>query len=143
MSYDRNSSYCINHPNRLAVAHCAVCRKPICEECVVSKDGFKCCSEYCLDKALKSTRQTEEVMAHKSSVDSRVRAYAIVKWLIIAAILVVVFLFRQPIIRTVKKWTGKTQSQIEQINEKNVQRDHLRRNQKEAEYERASGVNEQ
>lgn len=46
MSNNPNSgSVCINHPDTLAVAHCCVCRRPVCRDCLIERDGYKCCSE--------------------------------------------------------------------------------------------------
>ena len=38
-----SESVCLNHPDTPAVTRCATCSKPICKQCIVSKNG----SSYC------------------------------------------------------------------------------------------------
>ncbi len=56
-----NGSVCLNHPNVPAVARCAVCRKPICADCIVKKDGVVYCSTKCRDDAIRTGAMVEGV----------------------------------------------------------------------------------
>ena len=57
-----NGPVCLNHPDKLAVAHCCVCRRPICSDCLIQDSGFKCCSRECLKMAKESTQRTADVL---------------------------------------------------------------------------------
>ena len=82
-----NGPVCINHHDRPAVAHCASCRRPICEECLVEQDGFKCCSKKCLQQALASTAITNDVLQRRKKAGSLGAVASFIKWIVIIAVL--------------------------------------------------------
>jgi hypothetical protein len=44
-------SYCINHQDKVAVARCKTCSKPVCADCVVRTDLGMFCSDECSEQA--------------------------------------------------------------------------------------------
>ena len=80
-------SVCLNHPNVPAVAHCAVCRKPICAECVVKHDGVVYCSAKCRDDAIRTGAMVEGVEESKARSDSKRTIMAIIKLIILLALI--------------------------------------------------------
>lgn len=82
-----NGPVCINHHNRPAVAHCASCRRPICEECLVEQDGFKCCSKECLQQALASTAISNDILSHRGRANAKAKFAGFIKWIVILAVL--------------------------------------------------------
>ncbi len=143
MSKNPNSgSVCINHPNTLAVAHCCVCRRPICAECLIEKDGYKCCSEECLKMAKESTSRVAGIMERKAMTNRKGAIRGVIKLVIILAILAVLFLFRgqikQGYNRHIRPLFNKGEQRIEQINRQNIERDHQRRHERENMIEKLS-----
>lgn len=45
MSTNKSSALCENHPQMTAVASCAVCGKPVCNDCAVKENGRYFCDE--------------------------------------------------------------------------------------------------
>ena len=87
-----NGPVCINHHDRPAVAHCASCRRPICEECLVEQDGFKCCSKKCLQQALASTAITNDILSRRSKAGSAGKVAGFIKWVVIIGVIVFLWL---------------------------------------------------
>ena len=54
---------CENHPDREAVANCAVCGKPICEECLIKIAGNTYCKD-CINE-LVTESIVEKAMENK------------------------------------------------------------------------------
>jgi len=81
-----NGSVCLNHPNTPAVAHCAVCRKPVCKECVKIYDGTSFCSRACYEKSLETGKMVDDVVAKRKSVESRRMIRNIIILIVIAAL---------------------------------------------------------
>ena len=79
-------SVCLNHPNTPAVAHCAVCRKPVCKECVKIFDGTSFCSRECYEKSLKTGKMVEDVVAKRDAVARNRAIRNIIIIIIIAAL---------------------------------------------------------
>ena len=136
MAKNPNSgSVCINHPNTLAVAHCCVCRRPICADCLVEKDGYKCCSEECLKMAKESTSRVAGIMDRRAKSNRKSSLRGLVKLIVIIAVLVVLFLFRAQIKQGynqhIRPIFNKGSQKIEQINRQNIERDHQRRHERE------------
>lgn len=136
MSNNPNSgSVCINHPDTLAVAHCCVCRRPVCKDCLIERDGYKCCSEECLKMARESTSRVAGIMDRRRSTDRKCACRRFVRLVILAAILVLLFLFHGSIMRGynqhIRPLFNKGSQRIDEINRKNIQRDHERRHQRE------------
>lgn len=139
-----NGPVCLNHTDRLAVAHCCVCRRPVCRECLVEGDGFKCCSQECLEKARVSTIQAEIVDRNRQRVEAKQAKSKTVKWIILVIVLVLLFVFRGAIMgfyhNSIKPIFKKKQQTIQQtvqdFNQKNIQKDKIRRNKKMNDLER-------
>ncbi|MCF7853353.1 MAG: hypothetical protein K9N51_01035 [Candidatus Pacebacteria bacterium] len=47
---------CRNHPDRPATERCDNCFKPLCEDCVLIRDGKPFCSERCFENQLEVSR---------------------------------------------------------------------------------------
>ena len=68
---DISESVCLNHPDTPAVTRCATCGKPICERCIVSRNGSNYCSETCADNAMNSVGRVNDVLENKRKVDAK------------------------------------------------------------------------
>ena len=82
---------CVNHPERQAVTKCAVCEKPVCQECMVPSDGSMFCSKACA-----KDRRTEGTQAHKllyGELKKRGPMAKIVRIVILGAIAVAILYF--------------------------------------------------
>ena len=91
-----NGSVCLNHPDTPAVARCAVCRKPICADCVKESGGVKYCSKDCYDKAIRTGAMAENVLENKKKVvKSRNYKNAIVFVIVVALAAGGFFYYRQ------------------------------------------------
>ena len=126
MSKELDGPVCLKHPNRLAVAHCSVCRRPVCQECVIERDGFKCCSEACLKLAKESTRRSADVVERRDRANARVNVGGIVRWIIIVALLLCAWIFRNNIKAVWNRVTGKS---ITQLQQESYQKQKMRTNQ--------------
>lgn len=130
---------CLNHPDRLAVAHCSVCRRPICRECLIEEDGFKCCSRECLKMAKESTHRVADVQERKRRSESAFPLSRIIKWLIVAALIFAAICYRDKIKAQYNHWFGKNsptiKQRVEKYNKENVEKDHIRRNKKMNDFE--------
>ena len=51
---------CLNHPDRSGVSRCTTCFKPLCDECILERDGLHFCSQECSEN---ETRTSENVDA--------------------------------------------------------------------------------
>ena len=79
-------SVCLNHPNVPAVARCAVCRKPICADCVVKKDGVTYCSAKCRDDAIRTGAMVEGVEESKARSNAKILLKRIIILIILLAL---------------------------------------------------------
>ena len=68
---DLSQSVCLNHPNTPAVARCATCGKPICSQCIVSRNGSSYCSAKCADSAASSDGRVKDVLAEKKRTNAK------------------------------------------------------------------------
>jgi len=96
--HDLDGPVCLKHPDRLAVAHCSVCRKPLCQECLISRDGFKCCSEEHLKMAKESTRRSADVWDNRNRDEKKRSTRSFVIWIVIIIVLLLGWLFRAPLV---------------------------------------------
>ena len=115
MAFESNSSVCIHHPGRPAVAHCAVCRKPVCEECLVERDGFRCCSEGCLEQAVRSTAAANAAMRSKKRGNGASVVRNIILLLILIAIGACGYVFREDLGKLFRKSKGTLQQKTQQL----------------------------
>ena len=81
-----NGSVCLNHPNVPAVARCAVCRKPICADCVVKHDGVTYCSAQCRDDAIRTGTMVAGVQESKKRSSSNRMIMTLIKLIILLAL---------------------------------------------------------
>ncbi|MBO4344588.1 MAG: hypothetical protein J5833_02460 [Victivallales bacterium] len=79
-------SVCLNHPNTPAVAHCAVCRKPVCKECVKIFDGTSFCSRECYEKSLKTGKMVEDVIEKRDTIARNRMIRNVIVIIVIAAL---------------------------------------------------------
>lgn len=56
---DKTNEFCINHPDRLAVALCAECGRPFCSECLTDVEGFPYCP-VCVDDARERNENVDD-----------------------------------------------------------------------------------
>lgn len=70
---DISDSVCLNHPDIPAAARCAACGKPICESCILKRNGSSYCSERCAEDAEKADGRVKEVMEGTQRVHARKR----------------------------------------------------------------------
>ena len=80
-------SVCLNHPNVPAVARCAVCRKPICADCVVKHEGVTYCSTKCRDDAIRTGAMVAGVQESKSRSNNKRIIMTLVKLIILLALI--------------------------------------------------------
>ena len=83
---DRSQSACLNHPESPAAARCATCGKPVCQICLVQRNGACYCSNQCADNAEKSFGRVNTVIESKQRADGKAFKRGII-FLIILAIL--------------------------------------------------------
>ena len=79
-----SDSVCLNHPNSPAVTRCATCGKPICSQCIVSKNGSDYCSQKCADNAADSVGRVNSALESEKRIAARRR----IRTLIILVILI-------------------------------------------------------
>ena len=81
-----NGSVCLNHPDTPAVAHCAVCRKPVCKECQKIYEGVTYCSKECYDNAKRTGGMVDDVLQKRNAVELKRKIRNIIVLLIIVAL---------------------------------------------------------
>jgi len=81
-----NGSVCLNHPDTPAVAHCAVCRKPVCKECQKIYEGVSYCSKECYDNAKRTGTMVDDVMKKRKAVELKAKIRNIIVIIIVAAL---------------------------------------------------------
>ena len=81
-----NGSVCLNHPDTPAVAHCAVCRKPVCKECQKIYEGVTYCSKECYDNAKRTGVMVDDVIQKRSAVEFKRKIRNIIVLLVIVAL---------------------------------------------------------
>ena len=82
---DISESVCLNHPDTPAVTRCATCGKPICERCIVPRNGSNYCSETCADNAANSVGRVNDVLENKKKVEARVKKRTLIIIVILLA----------------------------------------------------------
>lgn len=104
-------SVCLNHPDVPAIANCATCRKPICKECIHSKNNVVCCSEQCLINAVASAVVTDDILKKKKAVERK----KLVKKIITLIILLIILGFAWKNKDSIKKLFEKGKAETEKI----------------------------
>ena len=82
---DISNSYCLNHPDTPAAAHCATCGKHVCAQCVVERNGVKYCSKQCADAAANSTGRVNSAVNAERNIAAKARIRTIIILIILAA----------------------------------------------------------
>ncbi len=107
-----SDSVCLNHPNTPAVTRCATCGKPVCEICVVRKNGADYCSQVCASNAEKSAGRVNSVMESKKRANSRNGIRTLIILIILAAIAAAAYYFYSQNKSDVDSFVKKTEKQI-------------------------------
>ena len=90
---DLSQSVCLNHPNTPAVTRCATCGKPICSQCIVSKNGSSYCSAKCADSAASSDGRVKDVLAEKKRTNAKGTIRALIIFFLIVAAAAAAYVF--------------------------------------------------
>lgn len=92
---------CLAHQDREAVAHCGVCTKPVCGECVIVSPQGKFCSEKC-QKGAEAYQVRAADLKSREKVESPWGKIlrVVILLAIIAAVLYVAFPYLPPAIKT-------------------------------------------
>jgi len=90
---DLSQSVCLNHPNTPAVARCATCGKPICSQCIVSRNGSSYCSAKCADSAASSDGRVKDVLAEKKRTNAKGTVRALIIFFLIVAAAAAAYVF--------------------------------------------------
>jgi len=77
---------CLNHPDTPAVARCATCAKPICEQCAIREDDQVFCSAECRQNGLASAAVVNTIMRAKKRGDLRRRVVFLIKLIILSGL---------------------------------------------------------
>lgn len=83
---DLSGSVCLNHPDTPAVTRCASCSKPICKQCIVSRNGSNYCSETCAKNAAETVGQVNRTLEERRRTGAKTRLRAIILLVIIIII---------------------------------------------------------
>ena len=109
---DLSQSVCLNHPNTPAVTRCATCGKPICSQCIVSKNGSNYCSAKCADSAASSDGRVKDVLAEKKRTNAKGKIRALIIFFLIVAVAAAAYVFYKENKSDVDKFVEKTESQV-------------------------------
>lgn len=109
---DLSESVCLNHPDTPAAARCATCGKPVCSQCLVTRNGSDYCSERCADNAENSEERVNNVLENKKKVDSKLRIRAIVLLILLIAAAAAAYYFYQHNKNDVDRFIRKTENKV-------------------------------
>ncbi len=113
-----NGSVCLNHPDTPAVAHCAVCRKPVCGECRQIHDGVSYCSKECHENALRTGRMVDDVVAKRNAIERKRRIRNVILVIVLAAIGAAAYMFyssnKSEIDAKVKNVKSRTEQKLQE-----------------------------
>ncbi len=110
---DLSQSVCLNHPDTPAVTRCATCSKPICEKCIVNRNGSPYCSETCAANASESVDRITRTLDEKRRTNTRTRYRAIILLLIILIAAAVAAWFYSQNKSDVDRLMRKTSAQLD------------------------------
>ena len=109
---DISESVCLNHPDTPAVCRCATCGKPVCNQCVVSRNGSGYCSEKCASDAADSVNRVSGALADKAKSDARRKKRAIVVLIVFIAAAGAAYFLYQRNRNDVDRFLRKTGNEI-------------------------------
>lgn len=92
---DVNGPVCLNHPDTPATARCAACGKCICDECIVSRNGFSYCSERCAENAAASQSRVDCALEGKKRADAKGKVRALIVLAVIVLVVVGIYIIYQ------------------------------------------------
>ena len=107
-----SNSVCPNHPDTPAVARCAVCGKPVCGKCLVTRNGAQYCSAQCAAMAESRKADVGMVMDSKKKVDSARRIRSVVVLILIIAAAAAGYYFYRHNRNDIKRFIRKTETQV-------------------------------
>ena len=107
-----SDSVCLNHPDTPAVTRCATCGKPVCEICVVRKNGADYCSQVCASNAEKSAGRVNSVLESRKRANSRNGIRTLIVLIILAAIAALAYYFYSQNKDHVDSFVKKTERKI-------------------------------
>lgn len=105
-------SVCLNHPDTPAAARCAVCGKPVCARCLVTRNGVRYCSERCASLAESRKDDVGMVMESKKKVDSARRIRSIVVLIVLIAAVAAGYCFYRNNRKDINRFIRKTEAQV-------------------------------
>ncbi len=107
-----SDSVCLNHPDTPAVTRCATCGKPVCQICVVRKNGSDYCSQVCAANAEKSAGRVNTVMESKKRASSRNGIRTLIVLIVLAALAAAAWYFYSSNKDDVDKFVKKTEKEL-------------------------------
>jgi len=105
---------CLNHPNTPAVARCAACGKPICADCMKTKNNITCCSDRCLVNAIESGAVVSDIMGRKKKSEAKGLVAKIIKIVVVLLIIACLFGFKDKLMSLFHQAKDKTATLTEQ-----------------------------
>lgn len=82
---DMDGKVCPAHPDTPAVSRCVACFKPLCQACIIEKEGQHFCSEACAQNHF----TTNQHVADMQERDRKRKRAALIKKLVILVVLLV------------------------------------------------------
>ena len=107
-----SESVCLNHPDTPAVCRCATCGKPVCSQCVVSRNGSSYCSEKCADDAANSVGRVNSTLDEKARSDAKRAVRAIVTVIILLAVAAAGYFLYRRNEKKVDSFIRKTENKV-------------------------------
>ena len=109
---EKSISVCLNHPETPAVARCAVCGKPVCGKCLVTRNGVQYCSDRCAAMAESRKADVGMVMESRKKVDSARRIRSIVILVVLIAAVAAGYCFYRNNRKEIDRVIRKTEQQV-------------------------------
>ena len=88
-----SESVCLNHPDTPAVTRCATCGKPICAECIVTRNGSHYCSTACAASAELTADRVGQVQEARARSERRRGRRALVMLIVLLVLAAVAYYF--------------------------------------------------
>jgi len=105
---EQRLSFCLTHQDRATDTRCAACLKPICEECTVTTELGKFCSQDCYQKRLSSNERIQ-VLKEEEERDRIPRLFrTLVGWGLKVLFLVALYFLYTMLPIAWKAWLAKS-----------------------------------
>lgn len=108
---------CLNHTDKPAVARCAVCRKPLCGNCMKQSNDMIFCSDKCMKNGLESVGRVNKIVANKKRTDFAGTIRKLITLIVLALIVLGCYHYRKPIKKQWNKWFNKSVNYVENFEE--------------------------